>query len=68
MILLAQAAPLLVLLGLLASGRAGPLAACGLALLAALPGIALTLGGGALARSWRGKRCGPRGSPCNRSP
>lgn len=45
MMLAVQAAPLLVLLGLLASGRGGPLVACGLALLAALPGIALTIGG-----------------------
>jgi lactate permease len=46
MILALQAAPLLLLLGLLASGRAGPLAACGLALLAALPAIAASLPAG----------------------
>jgi lactate permease len=45
MMLAVQAAPLLVLLGLLASGRVGPLLACGLALGVALPGIALTIGG-----------------------
>ena len=45
MIFALQAAPLLVLLGLLASGRAGPLKACGLALLASLPGIALAIEG-----------------------
>jgi len=42
-ILLAQAAPLLALLALLATGRAGPLSACGVALLLAIPAIALTL-------------------------
>lgn len=43
MILLLQAAPLLALLALLASGRAGPLAACGVALALAIPAIAATL-------------------------
>lgn len=43
MLLLAvQALPLALLLALLATGRAGPVAACLLALAAALPGIALT--------------------------
>jgi len=41
--LLFQAAPLLVLLALLASGRAGPLTACGVALALALPAIAASL-------------------------
>ena len=45
MILLVQAAPLLALLALLASGRAGPLAACGVALALAVPAVALTLPG-----------------------
>lgn len=43
MILAFQAAPLVVLLALLASGRAGPIPACGVALLLALPAIALSL-------------------------
>ncbi|MFC0384282.1 L-lactate permease [Muricoccus vinaceus] len=43
MITLLQALPLLLLLGLLASGRAAPVPACLLALLAALPGVALAL-------------------------
>ena len=43
MTLALQAAPLLVLLALLASGRAGPLAACGIALAAAIPAIAVTI-------------------------
>ena len=43
MILLLQAAPLLVLLALLATGRVGPLTACGVALAVALPAIALSL-------------------------
>ena len=43
MILLVQAAPLLALLALLATGRAGPLAACGVALALAVPAIAVTL-------------------------
>jgi lactate permease len=47
MTLALQAAPLLLLLGLLASGRAGPLAACGAALLVALPAIAVSLPHGA---------------------
>lgn len=47
MTLALQAAPLLVLLALLASGRAGPIAACGVALLLALPAIALSLPAGA---------------------
>ncbi|MFC3126260.1 hypothetical protein ACFOD4_14425 [Pseudoroseomonas globiformis] len=42
---LLQSAPLLLLLGLLLSGRAGPVAACLAALAASLPGIALTLPG-----------------------
>ena len=42
MILLVQAAPLLALLALLASGRAGPLAACGVALALAVPAVALS--------------------------
>jgi lactate permease len=37
--LLLQAAPLLLLLGLLVSGRVGPIAACGAGLLAAIPAI-----------------------------
>ncbi|MFL1462876.1 hypothetical protein ACI6QG_11775 [Roseococcus sp. DSY-14] len=45
MTLALQLLPLLLLLALLASGRVGPVAACGAALLAALPGIALTLPG-----------------------
>lgn len=49
MILLLQASPLLLLLALLASGRAGPVAASLAALLAALPAIAATLPGGLLA-------------------
>lgn len=47
MTLLLQAAPLLALLLLLATGRAGPLAACGVALALALPAIAMTLPEGA---------------------
>ena len=43
MILLVQAAPLLALLVLLATGRAGPLGACGVALVLAIPAIAITL-------------------------
>ncbi len=43
MMLLAQAAPLLALLALLATGRAGPLGACAVALALAVPAIALTL-------------------------
>jgi lactate permease len=43
MTLLVQAAPLLALLLLLASGRAGPLMACGVALALALPAIAASL-------------------------
>ena len=43
MILLVQAAPLMALLALLASGRGGPLMACGVALALALPAIALSL-------------------------
>ncbi len=43
-----QLLPLALLLALLGSGRAGPVAAAGLALLAALPGIALTLEGALL--------------------
>lgn len=43
MTLALQAAPLLLLLALLASGRMGPLSACGIALLAALPAIAVTI-------------------------
>ena len=43
MTLLVQAAPLLALLILLASGRAGPLVACGVALALAVPAVALTL-------------------------
>lgn len=42
MILAVQALPLALLLALLATGRAGPVAACLLALLAALPAVALT--------------------------
>jgi len=45
--LLLQAAPLLALLLLLATGRAGPLAACGVALALAVPAIAMTLPEGA---------------------
>lgn len=45
MTLALQLLPLLLLLGLLASGRAGPVPAAILSLLAALPGIALTLDG-----------------------
>jgi len=41
-ILALQAAPLVLLLALLASGRAGPLAACGVALALAIPAIAVT--------------------------
>lgn len=54
MILLAQAAPLLALLALLATGRAGPLGACAVALALAVPAIALTLptGAGLLAFLW----------------
>jgi len=53
-ILLAQAAPLLALLALLATGRAGPLGACAVALALAVPAIALTLptGAGLLAFLW----------------
>lgn len=47
MTLLIQSLPLLVLVAILASGRAGPLPACAAALLAALPAIALALPGGA---------------------
>ncbi|TCH98742.1 hypothetical protein EJV46_09225 [Roseococcus sp. SYP-B2431] len=47
MTLALQAAPLVLLLALLASGRAGPLAACGIALAAAIPAIAVTLPDGA---------------------
>jgi len=43
MLVLLQSLPLLLLLALLLSGRAGPVAAAGAALLAALPGLALTL-------------------------
>lgn len=43
MLLLLQSAPLLLLLALLLSGRAGPVGACLAALAAALPAIALTL-------------------------
>ena len=43
MTLLLQAAPLLALLALLGTGRAGPLAACGVALALAIPAIAVTL-------------------------
>jgi lactate permease len=43
MLLLLQSAPLLLLLALLLSGRAGPVAACLAALAASLPAIALTL-------------------------
>lgn len=45
MTLALQLLPLVLLLALLGSGRAGPVAAGGAALLAALPGIALTLPG-----------------------
>ncbi|WP_421995020.1 hypothetical protein [Roseococcus sp.] len=38
-----QAAPLLLLLALLASGRVGPLPACGLALAAAIPAVLMSL-------------------------
>ncbi len=44
---LLQAAPLVLLLGLLASGRAGPVVACLLALLATIPAVAVSLPGGA---------------------
>ena len=47
MTLLLQAAPLLALLLLLATGRMGPLAACGVALALAVPAIAVTLPGSA---------------------
>lgn len=47
MTLLLQAAPLLALLALLGTGRAGPLAACGVALALAVPAIAMTLPEGA---------------------
>lgn len=43
MTLLLQAAPLVVLLALLGSGRVGPLPACGVALALALPAIAVSL-------------------------
>jgi lactate permease len=43
---LLQSAPLVLLLLLLASGRAGPVGPCLAALVAALPGLALTLPGG----------------------
>jgi len=43
-----QALPLLVLVLLLASGRAGPFVACGAALASALPAIVATVGGPAL--------------------
>lgn len=47
MTLALQAAPLVLLLALLASGRASPLSACGVALLAAIPAIAVTIPEGA---------------------
>lgn len=47
MTLLLQAAPLLALLLLLATGRMGPLAACGVALALAVPAIAVSLPEGA---------------------
>ncbi len=47
MTLLLQAAPLLALLLLLAGGRVGPLAACGVALALAIPAIAVSLPDGA---------------------
>lgn len=43
MILALQAAPLALLLALLATGRASPLAACAIALAAAIPAIAVTI-------------------------
>lgn len=43
MTLALQAAPLLLLLALLASGRASPIAACGLALAAAIPAVLVSL-------------------------
>ncbi|WP_424814212.1 L-lactate permease [Roseococcus sp. YIM B11640] len=43
MILALQAAPLLLLLALLASGRANPIQACALALAAAIPAVLVTL-------------------------
>jgi len=43
MITLVEALPLLLLMGLLASGRVGPVPACLLALAASLPGVALAL-------------------------
>lgn len=46
MTLLLQAAPLVALLALLASGRAGPLLACGVGLALALPAIAVSLPAG----------------------
>ncbi|MBY0338511.1 MAG: L-lactate permease [Acetobacteraceae bacterium] len=48
MILVLQAAPLLLLLGLLASGRASPIAACGAALAAAIPAILVSRDGALL--------------------
>jgi lactate permease len=47
LILLLQAAPLLVLVGLLASGRAGPVAACLVALALAVPAALVSLPSGA---------------------
>jgi lactate permease len=43
MTLVLQAAPLVLLLALLASGRVSPLTACGVALAAAIPAIAVTI-------------------------
>ncbi len=60
MTLLLQAAPLLLLLALLGSGRAGPVPACLLALLASLPAILVSLPEGTglagflLQEAWRG--------------
>lgn len=47
MTLALQAAPLVLLLALLASGRVSPIAACGIALAAAIPAIAVTIPEGA---------------------
>lgn len=47
MTLLIQALPLLALVGLLASGRAGPAAACAIAMALSLPAAALAVPGGA---------------------
>lgn len=47
MILALQALPLMLLLGLLAAGRAGPLAACALGLAAAIPAVWVSLPAGA---------------------